>query len=61
MKKIVDGDPYKVCRKSLNFLKIPATIEDESVLEKIKHKVVEYGKGLGEHANIIYKDKIDHI
>jgi propionyl-CoA synthetase len=51
LKKIIDGEPYKV----------PATIEDGTILDKIKQRLIEYGKGMGEHANIVFSDSVDKI
>ena len=51
LKKIIDGEDVKV----------PAIIEDETVLDKIKQRLIEYGKGMGEHANIIFGDQMDKI
>lgn len=47
LKKIIDGDEYKM----------PATIEDESVLEQIR-KIVKLS-GLGEKSDLVYQDEVD--
>lgn len=44
LRKILENEPYKV----------PATIEDESVLVKITEAVKKYGHGLGEKRKLIY-------
>ncbi|CAD8200316.1 unnamed protein product [Paramecium pentaurelia] len=47
LKAIVNGQQYKM----------PATIEDDSVLDKIKLNCLNYGKGMGQYCNLDFGNK----
>jgi hypothetical protein len=51
LRKIIEGQPYK----------IPATIEDESVLVAIENIVKNYGKGLGSKYTLQYRGDVDSL
>ena len=38
-------------------LQMPATIEDETVLDRIKQNCLDYGQGIGKQANLEFGDK----
>lgn len=61
LKKIIEAEPFKVNHNTSIPHEMPATIEDASVLDKIKESVLNYGQGLGHHASLVYKDSVDHI
>ena len=39
------------------YLQMPATIEDETVLDKIKQNCLDYGHGIGKQADLEFGDK----
>lgn len=40
---------------------MPATIEDESVLDRVKENCISYGKGMGQYCNLDFGNKDIYI
>lgn len=40
---------------------MPATIEDESVLDRVKESCIAYGKGMGQYCNLDFGNKDIYI